>query len=91
LTRAAGRRNHITAMTRDEEAKIVRLYDSRTIERTIRKGLVTRKDYEKYLKALPDVAEKAAPADTSDLLDDDDDDLEDDDEVETEGGEPPAA
>jgi len=80
-------------MSREEEAKNVRLYDVRTIERTIRKGLVTRKDYEKYLKALPDVAEKAAPADTLDLADDDDDDFEPeaDDAGDTGGGTPPAA
>jgi hypothetical protein len=77
-------------MSRDEEAKIVRLYDSRTIERTIRKGLITRKDYEKFLKSLPDVSDKAAPADLSgveddDLEMDDEDDL-DDDVAEPEGG-----
>jgi hypothetical protein len=85
-------------MSRDEEAKNIRLYDSRTIERTIRKGLLTRKDYEKFLKSLPDVADKAAPADLSGL-EDDDDDLETDDEDEEvegaveggEGGGAPAA
>ena len=80
-------------MSRDEEVKNPRLFDSRTVERNIRKGLTTRKDYEKYLKSLPDVAEKAAPADAplssaaEDAFDDlDDDDLEDldDDEDETE-------
>jgi hypothetical protein len=77
-------------MSREEEAKIVRLYDNRTIERTIRKGLITRKDYEKYLKSLPDVSDKAAPADLSgveddDLEMDDEDDIEDD-VAEPEGG-----
>ena len=37
-----------------------RLYDVRNIERNIKRGLLTRKDYEKYLKGLPDSKEKAA-------------------------------
>jgi hypothetical protein len=45
-------------MSRDAEPKNERLYDKRTIDRTIKKGLVTRKDYEKHLKALEDVAAK---------------------------------
>jgi hypothetical protein len=49
-------------MSRDAEAKTdpktARLYDKRTVERNIKKGLVSRKDYEKYLKSLEDAAEK---------------------------------
>lgn len=45
-------------MSRDADAKNVRLFDRRTVERNIKKGLITRKDYEKHLKALADVAEK---------------------------------
>lgn len=48
--------------TRDADAKAQRLFDVRTIERNIKKGLVTRKDYEKHLKGLSDSAEKVAPA-----------------------------
>jgi hypothetical protein len=48
-------------MSRDEEAKNDRLFDSRTVERNIRKGLITRKDYEKHLKGLTDVSDKIAP------------------------------
>jgi hypothetical protein len=48
-------------MSREEEAKQVRLFDTRTVERNIRKGLITRKDYEKHLKALSDAADKVAP------------------------------
>ena len=64
----------------DDEAKSPRLFDVRTIDRTIRKGLTTRKDYDKYLKSLPDVADKAAPSDPSaaDIEDDLDDDMDDD-------------
>lgn len=77
-------------MTRDEEEKSPRLFDSRTIERNIRKGLITRKDYDKYLKSLPDVTDKIAPADAPRSgqaaagLDDDEDDLDAlDDEAES--------
>ena len=38
-----------------------RLYDIRVLERNIRKGLVARKDVEKYLKSLPDRADNTAP------------------------------
>jgi hypothetical protein len=50
-------------MSRDEEAKNPRLFDVRAVERNIRKGLITRKDYEKHLKTLPDVTDKIAPRD----------------------------
>ena len=50
-------------MSRDEEAKNPRLFDVRAVERNIRKGLITRKDYEKHLKSLPDVTDKIAPKD----------------------------
>jgi hypothetical protein len=43
-------------MTRDEEAPSPALFDRRIVERNIKRGLTTRKDYEKYLKSLPDVA-----------------------------------
>ena len=45
-------------MARDQDAKTSRLYDRRTVERSIKKGIITRKDYEKHLKGLPDVADK---------------------------------
>jgi hypothetical protein len=47
--------------SRDEDAKNPRLFDVRTVERNIRKGLITRKEYEKYLKSLADATGKAAP------------------------------
>jgi hypothetical protein len=50
-------------MSREEEAKNPRLFDIRAVERNIRKGLITRKDYEKHLKSLPDVTDKIAPKD----------------------------
>ena len=69
-------------MKPDEEVKAPRLFDVRTIERNIRKGLTTRKDYEKYLKTLPDAAEKAATVDPLAAAEDDDDDLLEDDDLE---------
>jgi len=39
------------------------LYDVRNIERNIKRGLLSRKDYEKHLKGLPDSKEKALPMD----------------------------
>jgi hypothetical protein len=40
------------------DTKTARLFDKRTVERSIKKGLVARKDYEKYVKSLDDVADK---------------------------------
>ena len=51
-------------MSREEEVKDVRLFDTRTIERNIKRGLIARKEYERFLKSLPDVAEKVAPSDS---------------------------
>jgi hypothetical protein len=68
-------------MKSDEEVKAAKLFDVRTIERNIRKGLTTRKDYEKYLKSLPDAAEKAATVDSLAAADENDDLLEDDEDL----------
>ncbi len=43
-------------MTRDES----KLYDVRILERNLRRGTLSRKDYEKYLKGLPDRASNAS-------------------------------
>ena len=45
-------------MSRDADPKVTRLFDKRTVDRNIKKGLVTRKDYEKHIKGLEDVAGK---------------------------------
>ena len=39
-----------------------RLFDTRTVERNIKRGLLTRKDYDKYLKSLADAKDKTKPA-----------------------------
>jgi hypothetical protein len=45
-------------MARDQDVRNTRLFDRRTVDRNIKKGLLTRKDFEKHLKALEDVADK---------------------------------
>ena len=35
-----------------------RLFDLRNVERNIKRGLITRKDYDKHLKALNDAKDK---------------------------------
>jgi len=49
-------------MSKDEDEKNPRLFDRRVVERYIKKGTVTRKDYDKFLKALPDARDKLASA-----------------------------
>jgi hypothetical protein len=36
-------------------------YDVRVIERSLREGVISNKDYEEYLKKLPDVSDKGCP------------------------------
>jgi hypothetical protein len=48
-------------MSREEDVKDVRLFDLRTVERNIKRGLITRKDYERFLKSLPDASENTLP------------------------------
>ena len=72
-------------MARDQDAaRTARLYDRRTVERNIKKGLLTRKDYEKHLKSLDDVADKGVygGAEPDDVADDIDETDEADDVVE---------
>jgi hypothetical protein len=35
------------------------LFDQRTVERNIKRGRITRKEYERYLSSLEDLTEKA--------------------------------
>ncbi len=55
--------------TRDEN----RLFDVRTLERNLRKGLITHKDYEKYLAKLPDAADRSVVSKPDESRDDRDD------------------
>jgi hypothetical protein len=48
-------------MTKDKDGKDSaepRSHDTRIIERNLKRGLINRKDYEKYLKSLPDAKDK---------------------------------
>ncbi|MGI5860938.1 MAG: hypothetical protein ACOX6T_02655 [Myxococcales bacterium] len=38
----------------------LKLFDKRLVSRNLKKGLLDPKDYERYLKSLPDVADNAA-------------------------------
>jgi len=52
--------------------------DKRTYERYLRSGQLDEKAYEKHVKGLPDVAEKAVPVETSMLDEALDDELDED-------------
>jgi hypothetical protein len=52
--------------------------DKRVAHRYLRKGIVDDKEYEKHLKNLPDLAERAVPVEAS---------IESEDLAEDEGGE----
>jgi hypothetical protein len=58
-----------------------KLLDKRVVARYIKKGRLDEKDYDKHLKALPDLADQAVPVE-SDLDNDDLDDFDDTDEAE---------
>ena len=64
-------------ITRDDP----RFWDVRTLQRRLRKGQITKKDYEKYLKTLPDVDEKKSTISLVDVEDDLDVDDDEDDGV----------
>jgi hypothetical protein len=51
-----------------------RYWDVRTLERRLRTGQVSKKDYEKYLKSLPDSADRVAPVEGGDHDADSDED-----------------
>jgi hypothetical protein len=42
----------------------VRQIDRRVVERYLKKGLLDEKEYQRYLKALPDLADKATRIET---------------------------
>jgi hypothetical protein len=44
-----------------EKQDDVRTYDLRTLERNFKRGLLSRKEYEKHLKSLPDAKDKVMP------------------------------
>jgi hypothetical protein len=56
--------------------------DKRTAERYLRSGQLDEKSYERHIKGLPDVADKAVPVETA--MDGDDFDTDEDDDIEDE-------
>jgi len=52
-------------MSREEDVKDIRLFDLRTVERNIKRGVITRKDYERFLKSLPDASGNTLPPETA--------------------------
>jgi hypothetical protein len=42
-----------------------KLLDKRIVARNVKKGLVGEKDYERHIRALPDLAEAAAPVEAT--------------------------
>jgi hypothetical protein len=51
-------------MSKDKDAKEsadLHVYDTRLVERNMKRGLISRKDYEKYVKSLPDAKDKVKP------------------------------
>jgi hypothetical protein len=54
-----------------------RFWDTRTLERRMRKGQLTKKDIEKHVKSLPDVADKGQAPNLD--AEDDTDDMDDHD------------
>jgi hypothetical protein len=54
--------------------------DKRIAERHIRSGRLDEKTWDKYVKSLPDAAEKAAPVESTMAEDFDDEDDDDDSE-----------
>ena len=57
-----------------------KLVDKRVAHRYVRKGVLEEKDFERYMKSLPDLAEQAMPIEAS-MDSDDFDDLDDVDEL----------
>ena len=63
-----------------------KLVDKRVAHRYMRKGVLDDKDYDKFMKSLPDLADRAVAVEAlieDDVLDDDD---EDEDDLEPEAG-----
>ena len=57
----------MASMTKDAKEKelheVVKTNDIRILERNLKRGLISRKDYDKFLKSLPDSKDKVRPND----------------------------
>ena len=51
-------------MAEKKEEIPIRYLDRRVVERYVKKGLLDEKDYQRYLKSLEDLAEKAGSVET---------------------------
>jgi len=51
----------MTKDTKEKDGFDPRLYDVRNLERNLKRGVISRKDYEKYLKSLQDARDKVKP------------------------------
>ena len=60
---ATGRNRSVQVADKKDDLPLKYL-DRRVVERYVKKGLIDDKEYARLLKALPDLAEKAAPVDT---------------------------
>jgi len=58
-----------------------RLIDKRVSHRYVRKGVLDEKEFERHMKSLPDLADRAMPIEAS-MDGDEVDDLDDEDDVE---------
>jgi hypothetical protein len=63
-------------MSRDADPKTSRLFDKRTVDRNIKKGLISRKDFDKHLKSLDDVAGKGLYGGTDEVDEPDEPELD---------------
>jgi hypothetical protein len=82
----------VTAIMRKDVTPLHSLVDRRVVERNIRKGILSREEYQTFLDGLKDVANNAEtvrarlgvddePVEV-DAIDDDEDDVEDEDDDE---------
>jgi hypothetical protein len=65
-----------------------KLIDKRVAHRYLKKGRLDEKEYEKYMKALPDLADQAVPVESNLDVDFEDETDEDEDEAEVSAGSP---
>jgi hypothetical protein len=53
----------VTSMSKEKDTKeLERYFDRRTVERHLKRGTISSKDWEKHLKSLPDASAKLGAA-----------------------------
>ena len=66
LTRETARSKPSSDMSKEKDVRDVHdlhSYDARIVERNIKRGLISRKDYDKFIRSLPDAKDKVRPPD----------------------------